>query len=200
MADFINIGESAAGLVVGLAVGIAADPIRQWFLRARLLPSFQTDDHCVRDTQSMVETTAGKVQMRTTWTRVKVQNTSRFTARACRPYLSGIDAEEESGVYSTVFCDTLPLAWSYIKFEPVDIPPGVSFFYDVFYVFKGAAHIHLETQPKPLLFSEILRHGRRYRIRTMVAGESSRPITTVLDVHWKPDFQSKTDTRLVSTG
>jgi hypothetical protein len=193
--DFIDLGGTTAALLAGLVVGIVADPLRQWLLRARLLAEFQDDDECVRDTPATFNTQMGQQQGRGTYTRVRVKNAARFTARTCRPYLAKIEAQDEQGRFSTLFSDTLPLTWAYLNFQPVDIPRGVWFFYDIFYTFPGTRYVIPETEPKPQIFAELLSRHRRYRFTTIVAGENVPPITTVLEVHWKGDGSSKPNVR-----
>lgn len=193
--DFIDFGGTTAALLAGIVVGIAADPLRQWLLRAKLRAEFLGDDHCVRDTPATLSTSTGQRPGRATFTRVRVKNVARFTARACRPYLTTIEAQDEQGCFSTVFCDTVPLPWAYIKFQTVDIPRDVWFFYDVFYALRGCPYVVPDTEPKPQIFGEILSQHRRYRFTTIVAGENLTPITTVLEVNWQGDGGSKPDVR-----
>jgi len=135
------------GFLVAFAAGIICEPIRHWLFRPKL--TLEYDENNGSRVITPGTTTSGR-EIELNYLRVRVTNRSlvRRIARNCAAYLtdvrlSGADCELEGHLV-----DSIPMAWSYRKKgvsdkyrvgtppppeERVDIPCGLTPFFDVLY-------------------------------------------------------------------
>lgn len=118
MAD-INIWPPVISFFGGFILAVISDPIKNLLRQAHLSVHFQAPD-------DMVFTPDNK-HKRSLYTKVKIRNKSLFnTARKVRCYLVEIERKAYPGQgWEQIFDVPLALAWAYLDYEPLDIPPPV---------------------------------------------------------------------------
>lgn len=186
--SWLDLPQLTAGITAGLIAGIWADPLRKLLLRPKLVADFTCDNQHIRQTPANLVVAQGGQQHNLSgqaiYARVSIKNPTRFTANGCRAYLCSIHRQRSNGTYEELFIDTLQLPWAYIQFKPIDIPPGVSFFYDVCRTIVGGTVFNIVSESAPLILQSLLSPHGIYRIVTVVTGDNFSPIKTTLLLDW----------------
>ena len=174
--------------VLGFISAVFAEPARQRLFRPVLRLSFSgTDDYVARTP------TAGGSEA--VYFRVKVTNEKPRLARACRAYLVNVEKSARSGFVSTLYADSIQLAWSCQvpgnERNPLDLPNGVSQYIDVIATSKATNAFAPQISPFPfrynLLFSPEL---ETYRLTIQVSGDGIEPKILKLIFVWKGQWDT----------
>ena len=189
------LAQSMAGWVVGFFSAVLAEPVRNFLFGPRLRLEF-------RDGQEFNTPTPEDATFRqATWVtshhearylRVKVTNERRAIAKHCRVFLTGIEKTDADSIFRpTAYCDSIPLAWSCQneneRFEPLDIPNGVSQFADVIST-RSLAGADQSFRPEinvtPLRYLELFKEQGTYRFSVLVSGENVKPVSIKIQFGW----------------
>lgn len=177
------------GVFLGAAVAICAEPLRQWWSRAKLVVSFEPEQGpstgCVYWPRDPLKTVGQAI-----WIRVRVRNEpSRWKwnrlARSCRPFLTRIERRRPDGEFEAVHEDALPLEWAFlpsIEEKRQDIPRETTFYADVLEI--SANSQFLEGPRSKHNWEEVLRDCAEYRFTVVVGGDNVRPVRIQFRIKW----------------
>jgi hypothetical protein len=175
-----------ASVLIGLFVGIFTEPFRAWLFRPAIRLSFRKDEHFMRETP--VNMSAGEAVYRHSMlsVRFKVENTRRFHARSCRAFLTLIEKRGSDARFIVVFEDRVPLKWSYLSCDAIEIPGKTFLYCDIF----GSTEDQKELvpaccDPKPPIFDELFRPKTVYRFTALVTAKNCAPVSIRLCADWK---------------
>jgi hypothetical protein len=130
---FVSAGVSLVGIIVGVLIGIFAEPIRGRIFRPVLVASFdEHDEGCNAHT-----TINGDPPSEGYYIRAKVVNSKHRLAKSCRAFLVNVEQRTARGDFvrtTPKYDDSLALDWS-AQFKdgnpPIDLPFGISQFVDI---------------------------------------------------------------------
>lgn len=85
-----------------------------------------------------------------------------------------------------VFEDRVPLKWSYLSCDPIEIPGKTGLYCDIF----GSTEEQQELvpaccDPKPRIFDELFRPKAVYRFTALVTAENTTPVRIRICADWK---------------
>jgi len=175
------------GGVIGFSGALFGEPLRKRIFRPRLELAFgDGPDFRSRTPEQGVGELPPEgglppvIRYQAEYIRVRVRNTTRPIAQKVRAYLTNVERDQAgSGFQPTVFCDSIPLAWSCQErnssFDPVDLPHGVSQFVDVGSTREPQPVFRLAVKVTPFRYSDLLREPGRYRLTVQVSGENVKP-------------------------
>lgn len=145
-------------------------------------PANKTEAHYARDGVAVNEI----------YIRVRVRNLGKQTAKGARVFLTDLH-EVHNGVATpkSFVWDSLQLAWSGWKFEPLDVPQGVSFYADVMRVSKDKSGWLLWFQKSTLADDVDLAHySGTLRFQVTVTADNATPASCEVDVTYNQDWHS----------
>ena len=187
-ANSINWISYVVSVAIGLLLGVVTEPLRLWLLRPKLTASFTADEHCLRQTPVVGNTPQGEIHSTAKVARFLVRNEARFAAKNSRGYLTQIEKRNTDGSFTIEFADRLPLRWSYIGAEPVDIPGQTQLYCDVAGASQIQPSLNPYTEPGAQLFHEIFAEHAVYRFSVIVTADNVRPITLQILIDWKGNW------------
>jgi len=181
----------------GFATAVLAEPLRQWLFRPRLKLEFDNTNDYVTTTIEHSDTDAWEAH----YIRVKVINESPRLAKSCRGYLVDIEEDDGAGSFApTLFCDSLPLAWSCRTldeaFRPVDIPKDVPHFIDVLSTRSVSNVFRVQTSFMPERYSHLVQRRGRLRFSILLSGDNVEPQMIKFVFGWRGlwhDFDAESD-------
>jgi hypothetical protein len=185
--DYFAFLTPAVSFILGFVIAVFSEPLRQWLFRPVLRVSFEKNDSCVAHTP--VEN--GGKEYEAYYIRVKVENTRRHLAKACRAFLIQVEEKDESGYYKpTLYADSLPLAWSCQKPDearkPIDLPLDVAQFVDVVATDSLSNNYFVQVSPLPFRYHKLFeKKPKDFRITVLVSGDGVKPATTRIIFRWK---------------
>ncbi len=123
------------------------------------------------------------------YVRARIRNTGRRIARSCRVFLTGLKEVHASGATTaTAYHDSLTVAWAGWKHAPQDVPAGVQFFADVFWVSKNDAGWKFSTENMFDSHRHLLTYKGTYRFRLTVTADNAAPVSCEIDATYHGDW------------
>ncbi len=191
-------GESNAvlntitGAVLGFGAAIFAEPLRQWIFRPKLKLEFGDDPGYKARTPEEADIPSSPRPIHSVheaeYIRIKVTNEKRAIAKSCRAYLVAVEKADESGDYKpTIYCDSIPLAWSCRDkqaYDPLDLPRGVAQFVDVVSTRSVSQDFKPEIKPIPFRYFALFQEHGTFRFTVLVSGENVKPIFIKIVFQW----------------
>ena len=183
------------GFLVAFAVGIFCEPISRRLFSAKLKLKFYDDEESGCRARTPGETKSGH-SLELCYVRVKVTNSSltRRIAKNCVPYLvrlekTGIDGEDPER-----FQDSIPLLWSYRdekEDKAIDIPDGLSAFFDVLYTRSDNDQFYWCFSAKePKRYLPLRNQKDDFIFTILVAAENTAPEKIKLTFKWRGDWKN----------
>ncbi len=173
--------------VLGFVTAVFSEPLRRWLFRPVLRLSFEKNDTCVAHTPVQ----NGGKEHEAYYIRLKVENTTRPLAKACRAFLIGVEEQGKNGVWiPTIYADSLPLAWSCQERrearKPLDLPFGVAQFVDVVATDSLFNNYFVQVAPLPFRYHTLFEiKPKTFRFTVLVAGDGVNPETKQIVFGWK---------------
>ncbi len=130
------------------------------------------------------------------YVRVLAKCSSRIatTAKSCRPFLTRIERFDSTiGDYKILHDDPIPLGWSFIGNQSLDIDREMDFYIDVVAVNNNDNRLTPQTIVDAETFANILKENGRYRFSIAVSGTNIRPARQRIEFEWKGSFDSLTE-------
>jgi hypothetical protein len=173
--------------LLGFATAVFAEPIRKWLFKPDLILEFAEGHACITKTYEAV---SGEKVADVHTIRVKVTNQRRIVARDCRGYLINVEKQDEKGVFvPTIYCDSLPLAWSCQRKEDryrgIDIPKGVNQYLDVIVTKSTSNEFEPQVMVKLFRYSDLFKEKGTYRFTIQATVADANPRTIKLILKWK---------------
>jgi hypothetical protein len=122
--------------------------------------------------------------------RARVQNKGRRVAKGCLVFLANVREVHPSGMTTTSFHDSMPLAWAGWNFSPRDIPRGVEFYVDVVRVSKHVSGWRFSVERLFASHAELKDYRGTYRFSLMVTGDKADPAMCEVDVTYDGDWHN----------
>lgn len=175
--------------VLGFVSAVFAEPARQRLFRPVLRLSYSGADDCVARTPTADGSEA-------IYIRVKVTNEKPRLARACRAYLVSVETKSvASGFVSTLYADSIQLAWSCqvpgSQHSPLDIPNGVSQYIDVIATTKRTNTFAPQISFVPFRYNQLFStKSETYRLTIQVSGDGVEPKVLKLIFVWKGQWDT----------
>lgn len=172
---------------LGFVTAVFSEPLRRRIFRPVLRLSFEKNDSCVSHTPLQ----NGGKEHEGYYIRLKVENTKRPLARACRAYLIVVEEKDENGLWKpTIYADSLPLAWSCQERNdarrPIDLPYGVTQFVDVVATDSLLNNYFVQVAPLPFRYLGLFDDKRKtFRFTVLIAGDGVQPKTAKIEFGWK---------------
>ncbi len=174
--------------LVGFLTNAFAQSFRAWLTRPKVglqfIPKVGLGHGYISSTRERL----GDLQFRAFYIRASATNLCRTTAKSCRVFLTRIERQVESGDYTVLHHDALPLPWAYIGAVTQDIPPKMSFFFDVFQVSECDPRFVPSTTIQPLTWNDQLRDKGKFRLSVLLTGENLEPVQFSISFDWKGSF------------
>ncbi len=188
--------QAMVGWVVGFFSAIFAEPTKQALFGPRLKlefgngPEFQTrtpEDAAFKQVTWMTS------HHEAYYLRIRVTNERRPLAKSCRAFLVAVEERDNQSRFSpTIYCDSIPLAWSCQgekqSYLPLDLPNGVAQFVDVISTRKPQgqpASFRPEIQVMPLRYFDLFQRHGTLRFTVQVSGENVKPVTLRITFCWQ---------------
>ncbi len=168
-----------------------AEPFHRWLSRPILSLKFTPETGRGCRYVSRTPDKEGDAVRDAYYVRASVTNSGRRIARGCRAFLTMVEVrgfQEDS--WRTVHEDPLPLPWAFIGPTEQDIPPRLTFFFDVFHLISSDSHFWPSAKPRPLIWNEAFKTKGTYRLHVLVAGEDIVPSTLTITFQWGGTFDS----------
>ncbi len=184
----------AITFLLGFATAIFAEPIRRWLFRSNVSLVFQPRIGFGRRCVSLSTTTKPDVMAK--YVRVLAKCSSKLCVPAirCRAFLTRIERRGPGETkYTELHHDPIPLNWAYIGSDPLDISPGMKFYFDVVAVNSSQNLLEPQTTISPVTWAELLKEPGRYRFSIELAGDNVGPVPETVEFEWKGNFNSLTE-------
>ena len=178
------------GLIVGVVTGVLttifADSIRRFLDRPSLVLSFQPDEYCLRESNAnLPDGLRVFAEHEAKYLRFKVANERGTTARACRALIVELSRRSDDGAWQKLLVDTLPLRCAYLGFDPIEIPKGAHFYFDVVTAQDGDKYFKLQSHVSPFILQGATDTKTLYRFDIAVVGENCDRKMIRLCLDWK---------------
>ena len=189
--DFFGNSMVTSGLtfISGFITAVIAEPFQKWISRPQLTLSF---DHekvgCGYGAISLTPEANPLEGEKSYYFRVQVTNSSRFTAKNCRPYLVRIERKYEDGSRLLLHSDHMALNWAFSIPEPRDIPPGIPYNFDVFRICTNEDRLHPMTHEQATIWTNTLSEQGNYIFTVQVASDNTKVETQTVEVFWPGSF------------
>ncbi|MDD5567613.1 MAG: hypothetical protein PHY88_00125 [Candidatus Omnitrophica bacterium] len=133
---FCNALPQVISFLAGFFTAIFAQPIREMLFKPCLELSFNNTNDFISLTPESGRMEGKPAQFKAYYIRVKVTNNKNITAQNCKAYLVNIEKLNTESIFkSTIYCDSIPLAWSCQnigeQYEGININKGVNQFVDI---------------------------------------------------------------------
>lgn len=193
------------GALVGFALALIAEPIRQWLFRPRLGVEFGSSseyqaetkvNHYIQNPQpgAVIGDLVYIGSHEAVYLRLKINNRQPGwlrgspVAKGCRAYLINIEKARENGEFQqTIYRDSIPLAWSCAEpsqYDPMDIPVGVNQFVDVVILHDNSETYEPAIHFKPDRYGSLFGEQGKFRLTVQVSGENVEPVFIKIDLIW----------------
>jgi hypothetical protein len=176
-----------APFIAGFITAIFAEPIRKKLFKPKLKISFGDTLDYLTETPE----TGGGRTIDTYYIRAKVTNEKKIIARSCKVFLINIEEKDEYGKFlSTIYCDSIQLAWScqdYTKGEQwqgIDLAKGVNQYVDLITTRSINESFDPQLKVKPLRYLDLFRKSGAYRFTIQVCGSDADPEIIKLVFEW----------------
>jgi hypothetical protein len=130
------------------------------------------------------------------YVRVKVLNTGRQIAKQCRAYLVNVEKWNEStGKFeSTIYCDSLPLAWSARGHEEayrlLDVPRDINQFIDIISTRSPERDYRVETNIRLFRYADLFKEHGKFRYTVRISGDNVKPASAKIIFEWRGDWHN----------
>jgi hypothetical protein len=176
--------------IAGFVAAIFAEPVRERLFRSKLGLEFNKDYTCV--TTTYMANSSKKVADAHT-IRVKVNNTRSIISKDCRGYLIDVEKQNEKCEFApTVYCDSLPLAWSCQGskdcFGGIDIPKGVNQYLNVIATNSTSTNFDPQVMPKLFRYEKLFSETGTFRFTILVTAANAKPKKIKLILNWKGNW------------
>lgn len=176
-------------VVAGFLIAVFAEPLRQKLFKPDLDVEFVDS----RDYVTLTPESRNNPHIKAYYIRVKVTNRKRILARDCRTYLINIEKKDEKGKFlPTVYCDSIPLAWSLQyegeQYRGLDIAKGVEQFVDIIKTIKArndANSFYPQIMVTPFRYENLFRETGTFRFTIQVSAANTDPKNIKLIFDWK---------------
>ncbi len=133
--------------------------------------------------------------------RMRATSYGRFAvaARGCRAYLTNVEKRNKKGEFeSTVYCDSIRLAWSCQglrpeQFRPMDIPRKVNQYIDIVSLFQGASKFCIHWEILLNRYLGLLKQKGAFLFTVHVHAENARPAECKLLFTWSHPWDGSKD-------
>ncbi len=191
--ELFSILSQVIPYLTGFLIAIFAEPLRQGIFRPILTVSFQNDLDCMARTPERGEVNGQIVDIQAIYVRVKVVN-RKGVAKDCRACLINIEQLQNGRFEKTIFCDSIPLAWSCQpigkQFDPLDLNAGVVQFADVVTVRDTSSILDPQIRVKPFRYEGLFIPSGTYRYTVQISAANSNPVRIRLIIKWGGDWSS----------
>ena len=171
----------AIATVAAVLVALFKEVIINWLSQPVLKLHFDNTPNCV--TKSFRVNTVEVYFLRIATTNIKAK-----LAKSCRAYLVSIERFGASGKWeSTTYCEILQLGWvgaEANKFSAVDIPRGVSFFFDVLSTYANSDKFQIRTEVTLNRVQSLVAEHGRYRFTVVVTGDGVKEARANFTFDW----------------
>lgn len=175
----MDIIPSIVSFVTGALVAIFAEPIRCKIYEPCIELSFDKQE------PPFVTKTKTNDRKDTTYVKVKVSNTKGFV-KNCIGYLTDIkkfNEQSKKWKNTSFYVDFLPLFWSGLRCEKMNLPKGSVFFLDLFSI-RDKSHIQLETMVVLNRHEDIVADPGKYLFTIKVCSENAKTKEIKLKLEW----------------
>jgi hypothetical protein len=174
------------GALVGFFIAVFAEPLRQKLFKPDLDVEFV-------NSPDYVALTPENRNCKAYYIRVKVSNRKRILARDCRAYLINIEKKDEKGkCLPTIYCDSIPLAWSLQKlgeqYSGIDIAKDVNQFVDIIKTTKtrnDANSFYPQIMVTPFRYENLFGETGTFRFTIQVSAANADPKNIKLIFDWE---------------
>jgi hypothetical protein len=178
------------GFFSGFAAAIFAEPIRQWLFKPKLNLEYDEGRGCLSKTQEAI---SASVVGDAYYIRVRVTNASKIIAKDCRAYLVNIEKRDEKGGFaSTVYCDSIQVAWSCQgredRYRGIDICKGVNQYLDLIVTRSNSDEFDPQIMVKPFRYSELFKETGAFRFTIQASAARANPATIKLIFEWNAEW------------
>lgn len=179
-----------AGGAIGFGAAVFADLMRRRYFSPSLDLEYNESEGSKLWTTGTLKT-GSEVEL--CYVRVKVTNSSftRTMARKCLASIAQIEKKGRDGDSAATFHDNIPLCWSYRKSkERLDIPHGVSVFFDVFFTKEGSDQFYWRfADDGPRHYGSLTNQKVEFLLTVLVASENGPPTRLRLRFKWNGDWK-----------
>ena len=191
------------GVLVGYILSELTKVVRRVFSKPVLQLDFEEGDDYISHTPTgaKVDTPEGKrieLSGEAYYIRIKVTNKRRKIARNCTPYLINVEKIENSKPTRTLYCDSIPLAWSCAgednKYIKLDLAKDVNQFIDLLETIKNYEQFVVFIYSMPFRYHEVFKQHGIYLFTVQVVATDAKPATIKIQFTWNgvwDDFEMK---------
>lgn len=181
--------DSITSFIAGFVIATFADPLKNWLFRPVLTLSFEENEDCLAVTPESTDT---GIEMKAIYVRFKVTN-MKGVAQGCRAYLVKIEQADKDGKFQdTIYCDSIPLAWSCqqtdARFDPIELSARVNQFFDVIAVRKGQIDMVPQIKVSPYRYAGLFVMQGIFRYTVQVTASNAEPVSAKIIVEWEQDW------------
>jgi hypothetical protein len=176
--------------ILGFMSAVLAEPVRRCLLSSAITTTFRPSagfgSHCF----CVSPTTETDVMSKYVRVTVECSSALRTSALGCRPFLTRIERLEPE--YVELHHDPVPLNWSYVGHQPLDITSGMRFYVDIVAVNNDSNSLQPQTTVVPATWTASLAPPGKYRFSVMIPGDNVLPSETAVTFLWDGNFDSLT--------
>jgi hypothetical protein len=159
---------------------------------SELRPSLQIDYEGTEANRVEVNLKTDTTEVSEIYIRARVRNIGQATAKGVLVFLTSLQEVQASGSTTpTPVHSSMALAWEGWRFQPRDIPQGVTFYVDLMKVSKHTAGWFFSVE-KPLSASQtaLKDYSGTYRFQLTVTADNAGPATCEVDITYKQDWHT----------
>lgn len=188
---------------LGFISAVLSEPVRSWIWGPKLKVEFIEGEKGFITNAKVILGDARGVQVGVSdahYVRVKVLNTGRQIAKQCCAYLVNVEKWNDStGKFEpTIYCDSLPLAWSAQNpeeaYRALDIPKDIPQFINIVSTLEGSKKYDVETKFLLSRYEPFFKEQGKFRFTVLVSGDNAKPKSTKLVFEWSGDWDNFTVT------
>jgi hypothetical protein len=196
MSEPMALIDTIIGAILGFGAAIIVEPIKNCLYGPKLKisfdnsPEFQTKTHEHKLTRSPEDPNKEQIDYyKASYIRIKVTNTKSAIANGCRAYLVKVEKQHDDGNFcDTIYCDSIPLAWSCRsgeqRFLPVDIPKGINQFVDLLSTREVSTDYKPEIQFPLYRYIDLFKECGTFRFTVQISGENVYPVFIKVVFAW----------------